>query len=135
MIGSLFLRHKLKLLSKCCVFKIRQYTNHETCAILHCDFKVCTSNAIMPHALIHLVFYSPYKEVPMCMRCRFTINYCRFGYFCENSIFVNSIKRHKSDVKNSRLWQDLPISNDRVILPFREGFIFRKFRTCEISRN
>ena len=46
--------------------------------------------------------------------------YCRFGNFRENFIFANSIKRHISDVKNSRLRQDLPISiNDRVILPFR----------------
>ena len=45
--------------------------------------------------------------------------YCRFGNFRENFIFVNSI----SDVENSRLRQYLPISiNDRVILPFREGF-------------
>ena len=31
--------------------------------------------------------------------------YCRFGNFCENFIFANSIKRHISDVKNSRLRQ------------------------------
>ena len=38
-------------------------------------------------------------------------------------------------MKNYRLWQDLPISiNERVILPFREGFIFTKLRTCEVSR-
>ena len=36
--------------------------------------------------------------------------YCRFGNFCENFIFANSIKRHISDVKNSRLRQGLPIS-------------------------
>ena len=53
--------------------------------------------------------------------------YCRFRNFRENFIFANSIKRHISDVQNSRLRQDLPISiNDRVILPFREGFIFTK---------
>ena len=55
--------------------------------------------------------------------------YCRFGNFRENFIFANSNKRHISDVKNSRLRQDLPISiNERVILPFREGFIFTKLR-------
>ena len=55
--------------------------------------------------------------------------YCRFGNFRENFIFANSIKRHISDVKNSRIRQDLPLSiNDRVILPFRE-FFFR-----EVSR-
>ena len=42
-------------------------------------------------------------------------------------VFANSIKRHISDVKSSRLRQDLPISiKDRVILPFCEGFIFTK---------
>ena len=57
--------------------------------------------------------------------------HCRFGYFRENFILVNSIKRHISDVKISRLMQDLPISiNERVISPFREGFIF----ICEVSQ-
>ena len=61
--------------------------------------------------------------------------YCRFGNFRENFIFANSIKRHISDVKNSRLMQVIPISiNDRVILPFLEGFIFTKLRICEVSR-
>ena len=50
--------------------------------------------------------------------------YYRFGNFRENFIFANSINRHISDVKNSRLRQDLPISiNNRVIFQFREGFI------------
>ena len=50
--------------------------------------------------------------------------------FARVFFFANSIKRHISDVKNSRLRQDLPISiNERVILPFREGFIFTKLRT------
>ena len=36
-------------------------------------------------------------------------------------------------MKNSRLRQDLPISiNDRVMLPFREGFIFTKFRENKV---
>ena len=53
----------------------------------------------------------------------------------ESSRFENSIKRHISDVKNSRLRKDLPISiNDSVIFPFREGFIFTKLRICEVSR-
>ena len=56
-------------------------------------------------------------------------DYCRFGNFRENFIFANSITRHISDVKNSLQRQDLPKSiNDRVILPFREGFIFTKLR-------
>ena len=63
------------------------------------------------------------------------MEYCRFGNFHKNFIFANSIKRHNSDVKNSRLRQDLPISiNDRVILPFREGFIFTKLRISEVLR-
>ena len=36
-------------------------------------------------------------------------------------------------LKNPRLRQDLPISiNERVILPFREGFIFTKFRENKV---
>ena len=63
-------------------------------------------------------------------------DYCRFGNFRENFIFANSITRHISDVKNSLQRQDLPKSiNDRVILPFREGFIFTKLRICEVSQN
>ena len=74
------------------------------------------------------------------MNCHFAVidfpnENCRFEIFCENFIFMNSIKRHISDVKNSRLRQDLPISiNDRVILPFCEDFIFAKLRICEVSR-
>ena len=61
------------------------------------------------------------------------MEYCRFGNFHKNFIFANSIKRHNSDVKNSRLRQDLHLSiNERVILPFREGFIFTKLRLCEV---
>ena len=53
----------------------------------------------------------------------------------DSEIFSNSIKRHISDVKNSRLRQDIPISiNDRVILPFREGFYFTKLRICKVSQ-
>ena len=60
--------------------------------------------------------------------------YFRFGNFRENFIFANSIKKHIK--KNSRLRQDLPISiNDRVMLPFREGFIFTKLCICEVSQN
>ena len=49
--------------------------------------------------------------------------------FARFFIFANCIKRHISDVKNSRLRQDLPVSiNNRVILPICEGFIFTKLR-------
>ena len=61
--------------------------------------------------------------------------YCRFRNFGENFIFANSIKRHIGDVKNSQLRQDLPLSiNDRVILLFRECFIFMKLRICQVLR-
>ena len=64
------------------------------------------------------------------------VTYCKSGNFRYNFIFANSVKRHICDVKNSRKGPDLPTSvNDRVILPFREGFIFTKLRNCEVSRN
>ena len=57
------------------------------------------------------------------------------GYFRENFIFANSVKRHICDVKHSRPGHSLPLSvNDRVISPFREDFIFTKLRICEVSR-
>ena len=50
--------------------------------------------------------------------------YCRFENFLENFIFVNNVKRLISDVKNSQLRQDLPISiYDKVVLPFRESLL------------
>ena len=64
--------------------------------------------------------------------------YCRFGNFRDNFIFANSIKRHItcSDVKNSQLRQDLPISiNDRVILPFREALFSRNFSNAKFREN
>ena len=62
--------------------------------------------------------------------------YCRFGNFRENFIFANSITRLISGVENSRLRQDLPISiNERVILPFRESFIFTKLRYAKFREN
>ena len=62
--------------------------------------------------------------------------YCKSGNFRENFIFANSVKRHICDIKNLRLGHDLPISlNDRVIPPFREDFIFKKLRLCEVSQN
>ena len=62
-------------------------------------------------------------------------HYCKFGNFCENFIYANWTKRHICDVKSLPLGHDLPISvNNRVISPFREGFIFIKLRICEVSR-
>ena len=55
--------------------------------------------------------------------------YCKFENYRENFIFPNNIKRHIWDVKNTQLGHDLPILvNDRVIFPFRKGFIFTKLR-------
>ena len=55
--------------------------------------------------------------------------YCKSGIFRENFIFVESVKRRIYHVTNSRQGHDLPKSvNGRVISPFREGFIFTKFR-------
>ena len=69
-------------------------------------------------------------------QCQYaSVRYCRIENFRENFILENSIKRHISDVKNSRLSQDLPISiNDIVILPFRECFIFTKLCICKVSQ-
>ena len=59
--------------------------------------------------------------------------YSTFGKFCQNFIFPKSVKRHICDVKNSRLGHGIPISvNNRVISPFREGFIFTKLGICEV---
>ena len=50
-------------------------------------------------------------------------------------LFSQKALKNISDVKNLRLRQDLPLSiNRRVLLPFREGFIFTKFHICEVSR-
>ena len=54
--------------------------------------------------------------------------YCKFGNFRENFIFAKSVKRHICDVKISRTWHDLPISNEKVMSPIREGSIFTKLR-------
>ena len=57
--------------------------------------------------------------------------YCKFGNFRENFIFTKSVKIHVSDVLNSPLGHDLPISvNDRVILPFCEDFTFAQLGIC-----
>ena len=88
------------------------------------------------NAILKAVLSTSEAQVNQNIHCHLThVKYCRFGNFRENFIFANSIKRHISDVKNSRIRQDLPLSiNDRVILPFREGFIFTKLRICEVSR-
>ena len=54
--------------------------------------------------------------------------YCKFGNFCENFIFANSVKTHLFDVeiRDKGVIYLLSI-NDRVISPIREDFIFTKF--------
>ena len=75
-------------------------------------------------------------STPLMKKLMVHVYYCRFGNFHENFIFANSIKRHISDVENSRLRQGLSLSiNDRVILPFREGFIFTKLRIAKFREN
>ena len=54
------------------------------------------------------------------------IKYCRFGKFRDNYIFANSIKRHISDVKNSPLRQDLPISIKDSDFAISRGFYFHE---------
>ena len=47
----------------------------------------------------------------------------------------NMVKRHIYDVKNLRPEHGLPISvKHRVILLYRESFVFTKLRICEVSR-
>ena len=60
--------------------------------------------------------------------------YCKSGYFCENFIFSNSVKKNICDAKNSRLGHDLRISvKDSVISSFHVDFILTKLRICEVS--
>ena len=70
------------------------------------------------------VFYSLCAQASV---TRKDLDHCKFRNFGENFILANSVKRHSCDIKNSQLGHDLSTSvNDRVILPFREGFIFAK---------
>ena len=64
-----------------------------------------------------------------------TYMYCIFVFFRVNFIFANSVERHIFHVKNLRLWHDLPTSEkDKVLVPFRKGFISAKIRIREVSR-
>ena len=61
------------------------------------------------------------------------LKYCQFVNFGDNFIFGNSIERHICRVENFCLGHDLSTSvNDRVILPFHEGFISVKLCICEV---
>ena len=69
------------------------------------------------------------------IKSEWSIVYCKFGYFCENFIFTDSIKTHICEVENLRQGRDIRISvNDRVISQIREDFIFTKLCICEVSR-
>ena len=82
---------------------------------IHNDFQMDT---------MKLDFNMP-NDIRVCCLFYFFFNYCKFGNFCENFIFVNSVKRHICHIQNSWLKHDLPASvNDRVIPPFLEDFIF-----------
>ena len=48
-------------------------------------------------------------------------------------LFSQIALRHICDVKNVRLWHDLPIPlNDKGISPFHKDFIFKKLHICEV---
>ena len=50
-------------------------------------------------------------------------------------LFSRKAQRTFVKLKKSRIGHDLPTSvNDSVISPFREGFIFTKLRSSEVSR-
>ena len=70
------------------------------------------------------------------LSCNYPIMiYCEFRNFRQDFIFAYKVKRHTCHAKKSQLGHDLHTSvNDRVISPFREGFILPKLRTGEISR-
>ena len=79
-------------------------------------------------------FYHLNTKLLVLNMLEFGVHYCKFGNFRENFIFGKSVQRHNCHVIISRQGHYLPTSvNDRVISPFREGFIFMKlFRGCEV---
>ena len=86
--------------------------------INHCKQHGHRSDCSIRSSLIrvHSVFFHGKRDA---------FKYILYMYTVVSEIFANSIERHISDVKNSRLRQGLPISIiDRVILPFRGGYIF-----------
>ena len=75
------------------------------------------------------------RSTSLLFSCNKIFLFAKFQNFRENFNFANIVKRHICNVKNSLLGHDLPtLVHDRVILPFREGFIFTKLRICEVSR-
>ena len=59
----------------------------------------------------------------------------KLGNFRENFILAKKGKRQVCDAQTSRLRHALPISvNDRVILSFREGLIFKLINSRENFR-
>ena len=61
-----------------------------------------------------------------------SLNDMRFGNFRKNFIFTKSIKRYISDVKNSRLRQNLPISINDSDFAISRGFYFHE--TLHVSQ-
>ena len=64
-------------------------------------------------------------------------NYCKSGNFHENFIYVNSVKRHICDDKNSRLGQvfTILISKRQSDFAILRGFYFHETsHICEVSR-
>ena len=80
-----------------------------------------TCMCLLRQACVH--FCQTWKREQYCKKVFY---YCRFGNFCENFISANIFKRHISDVKNSRLRQDLPISIKDSDFPISRRFYFHK---------
>ena len=60
----------------------------------------------MPHCLksratAHMLF--DFSAILFCHYMLFEPQYCKFGNFCDNFIFANSVKRHICDANNSQL--------------------------------
>ena len=62
------------------------------------NFQSCDVIKMSPYKLTQDKFYMDH------------VNYCKFGNFRKNLIFVNRLKKHICDVKNLQPVHDLPIS-------------------------
>ena len=72
----------------------------------------------------------------MLNKSNFELSIVTFQYSTVNSeMFANSVKRYICQVKNTRLWHDLPtLVTNKEFSAFRESFIFAKLRIHEVSR-
>ena len=85
--------------------------------------------------LNNFMYYTHPNFFPVNLQISRCVHVLKSGNFRDNFIFENSVKKHICDVKNSRPGHDIPLSvNDRVISPFRKGYIFTKLRICEVSQ-